>query len=239
MKVEIIPAIMPKNWEDLEGEVAKVAPFVKAVQIDVMDGKFVKSKSWPYMKRRGNDDIFKQLQVEDLGLPFWQEVDYEADLMIDKPEEEIENWIAAGMSRIIVHIESTQKMPEIVKMFEAYKAYPENPGDEMSVDLGLALNIDTPTEEILPYLEDIEFVQFMGIDTIGLQGQSFDERVADKIREFHNAHPEVAISVDGGVSLENARSLVEAGASRLVSGSAIFESEDAGSAIENLKHIVQ
>lgn len=225
--IEIIPAIMPRNWQDLEKEVERIAPFVKSVQIDAMDGRFVKSKSWPYMKRRDNDDIFKQLQIEDMGLPFWQKVDYEVDLMIDKPEEEIENWIAAGASRVVVHIESTKKMSEIADMI----------GER--VDLGIALNIDTPTEEILPYLESIKFVQFMGIDTIGLQGQTFDERVVDKIREFHNAHPEIAISVDGGVGFENAHDLVEAGASRLVSGSVIFESEDPASAIENLKKIVQ
>ncbi len=230
--IEIIPAIMPRSWEDLEGEVARVAPFVGKVQIDVMDGKFVKNKSWPYMKGRAGDKFFKLLQVEEIGLPSWQDVDFEADMMIDKPEEEIEKWIAAGMARIIVHVESTKKLSEIIKIFQLHNAH------EVGIELGLALNPDTSTDQILPFLEDIQFVQFMGIDRIGLQGQPFDEKVLDKIREFHNAHPEMVISVDGGVNFEDAHALVEAGARHLVSGSAILESTDIAEAVERFKKIV-
>ncbi len=82
------------------------------------------------------------------------------------------------------------------------------------------LKLETPTDSILEYLEDINFVQFMGIPVLGVQSAVMDERVIDKIRDFHNNHPEVIISIDGGVTLGNAHALIEAGAKRLVSGSA-------------------
>ncbi len=75
----------------------------------------------------------------------------------------------------------------------------------------------------------------MGIAHIGYQGEPFDERVIDKIREFHNAHPEIMISVDGGVTLDNAPDLVAVGVKRLVSGSAIFENGNIADTIEMFK----
>jgi ribulose-phosphate 3-epimerase len=77
----------------------------------------------------------------------------------------------------------------------------------------------------------------MGIDEIGFQGQLFDERVISKIEEFKNKFPKVTVSVDGGVNLESAPKLVKAGAERLVSGSAIFGSDDIESTIGLLKNL--
>jgi ribulose-phosphate 3-epimerase len=110
---------------------------------------------------------------------------------------------------------------------------------EMSreVELGIALGLNTPITDITGYLEDIDFVQFMGIAQIGYQGEAFDERVLDRIREFHNAHPEVIISVDGGVNFDTAHLLAQAGAKRLVSGSAILKSANPAQAIAHLKKL--
>jgi ribulose-phosphate 3-epimerase len=134
----------------------------------------------------------------------------------------IDSWITAGAGRIIIHAESTQKMDEIVKMMNG-RFYYEGMTGKRDVELGIALNLDTPTDVVLPYLEDIQCVQFMGIQIIGQQGQPFEERVLDKIRDFHNAHPEITINVDGGVNFDTAPLLIEAGAKRLIAGSAVFE----------------
>ncbi|MCC2630487.1 MAG: ribulose-phosphate 3-epimerase, ribulose-phosphate 3-epimerase [Candidatus Paceibacter sp.] len=234
--IEIIPAIMPDSFKDMRNKLSLVAPFTKSVQLDIMDGKFVKGRTWPYFS--SDKFTFEDLLNESEGMPYWDKVDFEIDLMVDKPEEVIDGWITAGASRIIVHIESTDKMDEIIKMMHARFAY-EGMTEKPDVELGIALNIDTPISEIVGYLEDVQFVQFMGIAIIGLQGEPFDERVLDKIREFHNAHPEITISVDGGVSYETAPMLVEAGAKRLVSGSTIFNTENPAGAIEYFKDILR
>jgi len=233
--IEIIPAVIPKSYKDLKEKLDRVANFVKMVQIDVMDGKFVSSKNWPY---NGADEEETQgVFNEDSGLPHWENVDFELDMMVAHPEVEIERWIIAGAKRLIVHIESTTHVERIIRMLEEKKYLSRN-SDEVGIELGLALGVETSYEKILPYLEDIQFVQFMGIAKIGYQGQPFDERVVDHIRNFHNAHPEVIISVDGGVNLDTAKQLVDAGAKRLVSGSTIFDSENVADTLKQFKEVI-
>ncbi len=229
--IEIIPAIMPGSVQDIEDKLSYIVREAPLVQLDIMDGKFVKPKTWPYVHNHG---AFEALATQAEGLPLWEKCDFEIDLMVAHPEEVIEDWIIVGAKRIVVHIESTKKVDEIIKKFnERFARDPET--KQRDVELGLALNILTSSETIVPYLKDIDFVQFMGIDRIGYQGESFDQNVIDKIRDFHNAHPEIIVSIDGGVSLETAPSLIKAGTSRLVSGSAVFESANIKATIEAFK----
>ena len=65
---------MPSDFADLSSKVARVAPFVSSVQLDIMDGDFVPEKTWPY---RGEIMDFKKLQREELGLPEWEKINYE------------------------------------------------------------------------------------------------------------------------------------------------------------------
>ncbi len=228
---EIIPAIMPQSLEDLEEKAGLVAPYVHMIQLDIMDGRFVKARTWPYF---ANDYSFDALTAEEQGLPLWDKVDYEVDLMVEKPETVIDEWITAGVKRVIVHLESTENMKEIIRQFRHRFAYTKNP-EERDIEFFLAIGLETPTDALLPYLEDIDGVQFMGIAHIGLQGEPFDERVIDRIREFYNAHPEIMISIDGGVTLDNAHILAQAGVKHLVSGSAIYESGNIADTIELFK----
>jgi ribulose-phosphate 3-epimerase len=230
--IEIIPAIMPQSLDDLADKAGLVAPYVHMIQLDIMDGRFVKSKTWPYY---ASDYSFDTLISEDEGLPLWDKVDYEVDLMIEKPETVIDDWITAGAKRLIIHVESTAKMPDIVRQFRQRFAYSADPA-ERDVEFILAIGLETSVDALLPYLEDIDGVQFMGIAHIGLQGQPLDERILDRMREFHNAHPEIMISVDGGVTLDNAHLLHNSGARRLVSGSAIYESTNIAETIDLFKN---
>ncbi len=230
---EIIPAIMPQSLEDLHAELALVKNYIKLVQLDIMDGKFVRAKTWPYINDHG---AFDALITEDEGMPYWETLDFEIDLMVAHPEEVVDQWIIAGAKRIIVHIESTNKVQDIVNLFKQKFAYAPDTKTR-DIELGLALNIATSIDQVTQYLEDIDFVQFMGIDKIGYQGEDFNDQVVDKIRDFHNAHPEVIISVDGGVNLDTAPLLIEAGVKRLVAGSAIFESDNIAEAIAQFKQL--
>ncbi|MBX4211051.1 ribulose-phosphate 3-epimerase, partial [Candidatus Parcubacteria bacterium] len=107
-----------------------------------------------------------------------------------------------------------------------------------NIELGVAINPDTPNEKIAPYIKDVDFVQCMGIAKIGFQSQPFDTRVLDKIRSLRLAYPDLIISVDGGVSLETAPKLVEAGCNRLVSGSVIFNSTHIKETIAQFEQIL-
>ena len=207
-EIEIIPAIMPESFNDLNEKYSLVKEYVTMVQIDVMDGKFVSSKNWPYTAG----------EIKKIDFNF------EVDLMVLNPENVIDDWIKAGAKRIIIHIESSEKIEEVFLKIPS------------GVEIGIAINTETENENIYPLIERINFVQFMGIEKIGFQGQSQDVRVLKKIADLRRKFSRVIISVDGGVNLESAPVLIQAGANRLVSGSAIFESNDIKRAIERLKN---
>ena len=108
--------------------------------------------------------------------------------------------------------------------------------------MGLALNIDTSLDALEPYSDklqegQVQCIQLMGIDNVGFQGQTFDDKVIAKIKEVKKKYPNLEIQIDGGVNLDTAPLLKAAGADRLVIGSAIFESENVVEAIERFKNL--
>ena len=109
--------------------------------------------------------------------------------------------------------------------------------DAKPVELGVAINIETPEKNIAPFIKNIDVIQCMGIAKIGYQGNPFDDRVLAKIKDLQGKYPRTAISVDGGVNLDTAPKLISAGATRLVAGSAIFKSKNIEKTIEGLAHI--
>src|SRR5438105_8790545 len=105
--IDIIPAIMADSYDDLELKAGRVRAHVPLVQLDIMDGVFVRSKSWPYTTGGiKKDEHFLALTEQDEGMPYWDELDYEIDLMISEPEKRIDDWLPLGASRLIFHIES-------------------------------------------------------------------------------------------------------------------------------------
>ena len=234
---EVLPAIIPESYEDLNCKMSTVKDIVKLVQIDICDGKLVPSKSWPYVFDEENH--FEKITEEAEGFPFWQNMDFEADLMIKNPETEAEKWIKAGAKAIVFHIESSPKILDLIK--DLRKTYGYSGDSLVNIEIGLAFNINTPNENLDKFLEKntdgrmlVDFVQFMGIKKIGYQGQEFDEEVLKKIKALRKKYPSVIISIDGGVNFDNYKDLIKAGANKLISGSAIFESENIKKAVEEM-----
>ena len=226
--IKIIPTVMPTDHDDFVEKIERVKSFVKTIQIDVMDGKFVPSTSWPYKSE--NDSNWQKYVNQEIGLPGWEDVDFEIDLMVADQIEEAKKWISAGVSRVICHIEAFQEgdAEEFLKLRE-----------DFGVELYLALVPETSLDLINPYLSKIDGVQFMGINKIGYQGQEFAPEVLEKIKTVREANPDLNISVDGGVSFETAEDLVKAGANKLASGSLVFESDDPKGTIDELKSLLQ
>lgn len=218
--MQIIPAILPNSFSELEEKIAQVNGLVPLVQIDICDGHYTPKATWPYRKP---DDSFDAIMREEIGMPFWEDVDFEIDLMARNPETLIPQWVTAGAQRIIIHADSTEKLGEVIDSCKN------------QVEVGVAVGITTPLEKILPYASDISVIQCMGINKIGFQGQTFNEQVFEKIKEVRLALPDTEISVDGGVSLENMDKLMDAGATRLVVGSAIFGQIDIHKAISDFE----
>ena len=220
MKTEIIPAILPLDFSELQEKIELIKGLTKTVQIDVCDGQFVPNATWPYRKK---DASFERIISEEEGMPGWETLNYEFDLMVNKPEEIVDEWIRAGASRLILHAEAKGDIAAaLIKLTGA-------------VEIGMAFAIDTPFDLLDLHHERIQFVQLMGIDNVGFQHQAFDEKVLGRIKQVRLKYPGLPISIDGGVSLNNALQLVEAGANRLVVGSAIFDSDNYAEAIQRFK----
>jgi len=221
------PAILPKTFDELKARLMQCASQVDWVQIDAADGAYVPNKTWPYMN--DNAGMFTKIVRQDEALPFWEDLNYEIDLMVSDPVHEADKWIAAGAARVVVHIDSIAP--------EAFKGLAHGIL-EKGVELFLGFGIDSSLGKLAGCISEardsdpdgkgISGIQCMGIKKIGFQGQPFDTKVIQNVAAIRKAYPKMPISVDGGVNLETAPKLVSAGASRLVIGSALFGSSEDG-----------
>ena len=225
---EIIPAILVEDFQELRENLARVAGVTNIVQIDVCDGKFVPSTSWPVGASESVDAILN----EEEGLPYWDSIDFEFDLMIINAHEQFDFFIRLGAKRIVFHIEAESDKNKFKEFLEAIDMYTRE-----SVEIGVAINTTTPIDELSGIIQSVDFVQCMGIEHIGKQGEPFDERSLGQIKALREKYPELIISVDGSVNENTAEKLVEAGANRLVVGSALMQSYDIRETMNNLKRL--
>jgi ribulose-phosphate 3-epimerase len=226
--IEIIPAIMPQNVGEIRTKVSMVFGLVKTVQVDFCDGVFVPTRTWPY---NGKDVMaHKEILDEETGLPYWEKVSYEFDLMVKNASKQFDELLKLGPNRLVFHIEAEDDLLGFEKIDLYFKE---------TIEMGVAINTTTDTELLKPFLPHIKFIQCMGIDAIGKQRQQFDPRVLDQIKKVRVLAPDLPISVDGSVNKKTAHALLDAGATRLVVGSAIFEELDTQSIIEDFQNLIR
>jgi ribulose-phosphate 3-epimerase len=151
----------------------------------------------------------------------------EVDLMIESPEDALPLYIDAGVQKAVVHLES---VTDIERIFAHHRAH--------QYQLGLSINNDTPLSFLTAIIENVDYVQLMGIKDIGTQGQPFDTRVLERITELKKQFPEIIVSIDGSVNETTLPQLRAAGADRFVSGSALFGSEHPHAQFEKLSALV-
>jgi len=221
--IEVIPSLPALSFAELKTKIGMVRGAVSVFQVDVCDGMFVTSRSWPM--NPGDRAGFERIVAGRERMPYAAELSFEADLMMHEPEALLPDLIRAGFVRALVHIEAKHD----------FSACLSSAGERL--ELGIALSIGTPLERIDAYIEHIAVVQLMGIAKIGVQGQPFDARVLDSIRAVKKRYPNVTIEVDGAVNLETAPQLIAAGATRLAPGSYVFRAEDPHAAVAALASI--
>lgn len=217
--MEIIPSVIGKDFSEVLGVINRVSSFVNWVQIDVSDGVFSESVTWPYNEGGSVDDLSSFLKTK-------TRPKVEMHLMISLSKDMIEKWISVSPDRIMVHYESTQNHKDIFSMIR-----------DAGIECGLVLNVETPVGVVEDLLDHVSCVQFMSIDKIGFYGADFNVGVFDKIRELRKMSSGIKISVDGGVNLSNAKDILDAGADKLVVGSAILRSNDIGLAIKSFNEL--
>lgn len=237
--IEIIPAILPKRFNDIEKDVSEIVGVAPMAQIDICDGIYVPNRTWPFEGHGAKDEAYlkdtdmQALVGEESGMPAWETVDYELDLMVRDPATLIPNIMCIGPKRIVVHFTQTDLVNGVAqKFFDTL-----DPFYTEQIEFGLAMTSDIDTEVVKPFIQYIKFVQCMGIKNVGFQNQEFNEDILDTICSLHGEYPDLPISVDGAVNEDTIENLIDAGATRLVIGSAIWESETPGEMVRHFKRV--
>lgn len=227
--IEITPGFPSTDFKDLKEKLSTFREYVREVQIDVCDGKFVPSVSWPM--HREDEESTRAILDEEEGMPFWTELDFEFDLMVINAHKQFEFFVQLGAKRVVFHLEAEEE--------KSFKEFLESLDNYMrdNIDIGLAINTTTDISKLDPFINLVDFVQCMGIEKIGFQGEPFDERVLTQIKSIKEKYGDVKISVDGSVNENTALALVKAGADRLVIGSALMHSYDMRGKISEFENI--
>ncbi len=113
--IEIIPAVLSQNYEDMKNKIALVRGIVPVVQIDLCDGIFVQNKTWPFSSGGANDINFQAILNEQEGMPFWEDIDFEFDLMVADAVENFHIYTKLSPKRIVFHIEAVGDLEEFKK----------------------------------------------------------------------------------------------------------------------------
>lgn len=212
-KIIVSPSILSADFANLEHEVKELQKSgADWIHVDVMDGHFVPNITI-------GAPVVKAIK-QHCNIPL------DVHLMIDNPQNYVEDFVKAGSDIITVHYEATKDLTEDV--INHIKSH--------DILVGLSIKPHTPPQEILNYLVMVDMVLVMTVEP-GFGGQAFIEDCAKKIPVIRQNAPEnLIIQVDGGINKETAKICKEYGANSLVSGSYIFKSTDMEDAIESLKN---
>ena len=212
----IAPSLLASNFLRLEDE-CKMLNESEAdwFHLDVMDGRFVPNISF--------------------GLPVIEQIRKAAKkpcdvhLMILEPERYAEAFKEAGADILSVHFEACTHLHRNIQQIKS-----------LGMQAGVAINPHTPVSFLQDVLADIDLVCMMSVNP-GFGGQKFIPRTLDKIRELRRMIDDnklnVKIEIDGGVTVDNAKIIIDAGADVLVAGNTVFKSSDPKQTIKQLKNI--
>lgn len=213
--VKIAPSILSADFSKLADEVRKVEQYVDMLHIDVMDGHFVPNITF-------GPPVVRSIRVV-TKLPF------DVHLMVENPDNYIEQFIDAGANLLTVHAETAVHLNRTIDNIK-----------KKGAKAAVALNPSTPLTALDHVLPDIDMVLIMTVNP-GFGGQHFIKGMLPKIRKLKEIISkeklDVDIEVDGGINGDTARQAVAAGADILVAGSYIYDSSDPVAAISSLRNL--
>lgn len=214
----LAPSLLAADFANLKEEIKKIEEGgADYLHLDVMDGGFVPNISF-------GTPVIKSLRSI-TKLPF------DVHLMVDKPERYIEDFVKAGADIITVHQEATIHLHRTIQLIKFF-----------GVKAGVSLNPSTPIESLEYIMDDLDLILIMSVNP-GFGGQSFIPAVKDKIRKakklIDERNPNIILEVDGGIKLDNAKSIIELGADLVVAGSDIFGADDVVQRTKDFKNIIE
>ena len=212
----IAPSLLASNFLNLEAECNMLnKSSAEWYHLDIMDGRFVPNISYGPMFV----EVFRKATSKICDV----------HLMIEEPGNYAEAFKKAGADILSVHIEAC---PHLHRNIQQIKS--------LGMQAGVAVNPHTPVDVLKDILADIDMVCLMSVNP-GFGGQSFIPHTLLKIKQLRKMIDErslnVKIEIDGGVTLENAKSIIDAGADVLVAGSTVFKADDPIGMIAALKSL--
>ncbi len=214
---KIAPSILAANFANLSQQIRYVeAGGADIIHCDIMDGKFVPNISFGPMVVKTVRSITK--------LPI------DCHLMIESPDNYIEEFAKAGANYITVHQEEVKHLNRTIELIKSF-----------DVKAGVVLNPATPISTLTDILEFVDMVLIMSVNP-GFGGQKFIHQSLNKINDLKILREErnlnFLIEVDGGIDLSTIKSVSEAGCDVFVAGSAIFKSDNITAATLELRNII-
>lgn len=192
--MKIVPSILSENYDDFVLRLRQAEPLTDYVQIDIMDGFFVGTKSFPAEMISGVET----------------ELSFEVHLMVEDPGQILAKIRNRGLRKVIYHFESRVDHNGILTELRG-----------RGLDAGLAVRPETTVEECLGVAERVGTLLFLTVDP-GKYGSPFRPEVLAKIAEARRIFPEKTIAVDGGVSIDNLHLFYGIGVDYVCVGSRIF-----------------
>ena len=201
-KIQISPSILSADFSNLEKDIKQLeAAGADMIHVDVMDGHFVPNITI-------GPPVIKALRNK-TSLPF------DVHLMISPVHKYIKDFANAGADIITIHPEATPNLQESINEIKSFKK-----------KVGISLNPDTKIDIIEDYLDKVDLILIMSVYP-GFGGQKFIADVLEKIKKLKNLKDKKKlnfdIEVDGGINFSNFKSVIDAGANVLVSGTTIFK----------------
>lgn len=214
MKPKIFPSILSADFLNLGNEIhALEEGGADGIHLDVMDGHFVPNLTI-------GPTIVKQIRNA-TNLPL------EVHLMIINPADFIDRFIEAGADAVSFHIELSIPIVPLLRKIK-----------QKGAKAGVAINPETPIEEIYPILDYVDYVIVMTVHP-GFGGQQYIDECTTKIRQLYKIRQDrkFEIAVDGGINYQTGKKAREAGADILISGDFIFRNSDYKKCIEGLRNV--
>ena len=214
-KIKISPSILSADFSQLGNEIKRLEEAgADMIHVDVMDGHFVPNLTI-------GPPVIKSLRK-------YTNLIFDVHLMISPVHKYIKDFADAGANIITIHPEATENLKESINLIRS-----------LNKKVGVSLNPDSKIDLIKDILEDIDLVLIMSVHP-GFGGQKFIPDVINKIEKLKLIKNEKKlnfdIEVDGGINFENSKSVIEAGANILVSGTTIFN-ENNGDIKRNIEKL--
>ena len=220
MKSQILinPSILNANFNDLENEIAKVAPTSDYLHLDIMDNIFVPNFTFD-LNRAFEIINFSQLPVD-------------AHLMVDNPDEIAPLYAENGCTSVTFHLEAASDVAQTIKDIRSNGS-----------KVGLAIKPATQFADVEKWIELIDMLLIMTVEP-GFGGQSFMHDQMPKVRQARTSIEKLlkskpTLQIDGGVSLETIAEAAQAGANCFVAGSAVYKSDKPAEMVSNLREMAR